>query len=739
VSEIFCDFETRSDVDIKVNGLDRYFASEHFQPLILCYSIDGGPIQEWTLFDSGIPEALFAAIDAGATIHAHNAAFERKCFEWLSANASWPAPQHYRCSMATACALGLPRKLENLAAVLSLKAQKDKYGATLIRKFSIPRKTDDDKVLWNEPLDNQQEFAEFVNYCRQDVATEMEAERRMVALSADEQAVWELSERINQRGIRIDLNSAHAALRLIEKATAQLDAEMARITNGAITACSQVARLTRWTEAQGVSLDGVAKDDILEALEDDLPDAVRNALLIRQEAGKASTSKLKAFINRAGPDGRLRHAFVYHGAAPGRWSSVGVNIANLPRPRKEYDDAQIDPRLLFDAFRTEEPDLVRAMFGTQLGRPLHLVSDALRGFLWADRGHDFIAVDYSGIQGAITAWLSNEQPKLTAMREIIADPSKPDLYRRAAARILNTTTDVVTKKHWARQIGKVAELALGFSGGVSALVSMAKNYGMRHDDLHALYQPVWASATPEAREKAAKRYDRALNARNKSHADTLSREAWIACSLIVSGWRVANPMIVQAWGILEDAVRLAVREPGSAVLLNRIKYLVRNGFLWCMLPSGRCIAYASPRLKDQVWARFLVNGAWSEAEVADRDEAERLERQGRSKIEGATSQKVTALGVDAQTQKMTRYALYGGLLMENLAMGIERDCLVKGIRNCEAAGYPIVMTNYDEAVAEMPHGSGSVEEMCGLMLELDPWTAGLPLTATGFRSKRYKK
>jgi DNA polymerase len=270
---------------------------------------------------------------------------------------------------------------------------------------------------------------------------------------------------------------------------------------------------------------------------------------------------------------------------------------------------------------------------------------------------------------------------------------------------------------------------------------MAANYGMRRRDLHALYPALWAAADEETREKAVKRYEQRLKSRDKQKTDILSREAWIACKIIVDGWRRHNPASVEAWAALETGMRDAMRDPGVAKLaLGRIKYLAKSGFLWCMTPSGRCIAYASPKLKDQVWAKLrLEDGSWSEAEVVEREEAMRLEATGRAQIQGATTPKVTALGVDSTTQKMTRYALYGGLAMENLAMGCERDILVNGMRRCETAGYAITLHNYDEAVAEVPRSFGSVEEMERLMLDLPSWTAGLPLAAHGWRGKRYAK
>jgi DNA polymerase len=442
-------------------------------------------------------------------------------------------------------------------------------------------------------------------------------------------------------------------------------------------------------------------------------------------------------------DDRIESAFVYHATGPGRWSSAGgVNLGNMPRPRACYDDADLDAATLFKAFRTEEPQVLRELYGPVLGLPLNLVSDAIRSFIWAAPGHDFIAVDYSGIQGAIGAWLGDEEWKLQAMREILTDPTLPDMYRRAAAGILNTTTEIITKKHPMRQAcGKTSELSLLFSGGVVALVKMAKNYGMKLRDFHDLYPVIAAAATEEIREKVIKRHERATKSRDKVMSDIMSREAWMACDLIKFGWRAKNPAQTAAWETLEDATLEAMRNPGKRVDSLKVSYLYARGALWCRLLSGRCICYNAPRLRDQVWAKIkLLDGSWTEeSEVMDREEAQALERKGEAKIEGATRQRLTSLHVDPQTHKLVRRGLYGGKHMQNLCLGIESDILRAGMLNLEAAGYEIRLHNYDEAVAQVPRGWGSVAEAERLMLDLPEQYATLPLGAHGFRSKRYAK
>ncbi len=747
------DFESRSNVDIKRRGLGPYFESRYFRPLLASYTIKRSPMRRWR-WGQPCPADLRAAIEAGLTISAHNAGFEIRVLRWLAQHCGWPTIplRQFRCTAATAAAMGLPRSLGDLGAALGLPVQKDKEGMRLIRKFSIPRKPrageDPNGVYFNELEDHPEDAALFAAYCDRDVETESAADDRLVPLSDAEQELWWIDQTINERGIRVDRQSAISAIRLAEKAKARLDAEMKALTAGAVGSCTQVAKLVEWIGAQGVPLTSLAKAEITDLLElDDLPPNVRAALLLRQEAAKTSVSKLQAMLDRASANGRIENSFLFCGAGTRRWSSVGANLANLPRPRAIYADAQergdLDKQVLFDAIRHESPEWLQFLYGDDLGRPLHMLADSLRSFIWAGPGCELVQADYSGIEGGVAAWGADEHWKVEALHEIMADPKLPDMYRRLAAAVLNTTTDVITKKHPMRQgIGKPGELAFSFGGGVMAFVMFARAFGVKLDPL---FEPIWQAADEERREKAAKRYESVLK-RGKEGTDLLSREAWLACELTKVGWRAQNPATQAAWHALEDAVRDAIRSPGQkfSAMNGRATYLVSRGFLWLRLPGGGCLAYGAPRLRDQVWAKVkLDDGTWSDPEVMDREAAEAGERAGKVLIQGATSPSISALGVDSVTKKWTRYHLYGGLLFENWVQATARDLLVNGMRLAEAAGYPIIYHNYDELVAERPRGTTDLKTFEALICQLPDWAKTgplpLPLTAGGFISKRYKK
>lgn len=738
-AECRIDFETRSDVDLKKHGSARYFASPHWKALMACYSIDGGPIRTWLYDQPSMPDDLRRHVEAGGYIRAFNASFERQCFDELADRQGWvtPAVDRYRCTAAEAAAMALPRSLEGVGAALRLDIQKDKRGGELIKLFSIPVRRLKRHAhlppgpIWNEPADFPTEWQEFVAYCRRDVETEAAVAARLFPLSADEQALYTLDQVINSRGLRIDVDRVHAAMAMADKAKATLEAELREVTNGGVTGVNKSAEMIAWLKSRGVETDSVAKANVVDMLElDDLPADARRVLEIRQQGAKSSTAKLQAFLDRTSDDGRVRHAFIVNAASTGRWSSRGVQLHNMPRPRKEFVDAHLDLDLLFDFIGTGDPAAVQFMYGPKLGQPLPILSDALKSFIIADPGKELCVADYSGIEDAVGMWDAGEEWALEAMRGILADPKLPDLYRHTAE---GTYGEPISKSDPRRQVGKVQRLAFGYEGGVAAAYAMGRVYMLK---LHTVYEPLWRAADEERKERAEKRYERCIK-RGEAITKILSREGWIAGELMKLGYRGSHQAVVEGWGIRRDAIREAVTTPGTQVKALHVTYLMAHGFLWCRLPSGRCLAYADPRLKQQVWFKDHITG---ESEIVTAEQGYARERAGEGKVQGTAKPAVTALGVNSVTLAFERFALYGGLACENVVQAIARDLLAHGIKLSEAAGYPVIGHVHDEIITEVPRGfDPDAKRFEKLICQLPDWAAGLPLGSSGYSGNRLKK
>lgn len=313
-----------------------------------------------------------------------------------------------------------------------------------------------------------------------------------------------------------------------------------------------------------------------------------------------------------------------------------------------------------------------------------------------------IAADYANIEGRVLAWLAGEQWKLDAFCAYDAGVG-PDLYKVAYGRSFGIAPEHVDKAQ--RQIGKVQELALGYQGGPGAFATMARGYGI---DIGTSYELIVDSA-PAASAKAAA----AWLARGKRSG--MAERAWIAAEVIKLSWREAHPNTTSFWWSLQDAALEALDSPGATVPCGPVKFRKAGSFMFLQLPSGRalCYPYPKPAIKEMPW---------------DGDD-------GRPAMCRVFAYK----GVDSYTRKWTDCYAYGGLWAENITQAVARDILADAMVRLEDHGYAVVLTVHDECVSEVAETFGSVDEFCQIMTEGAPWTAGCPITATGWEGPRYRK
>ena len=556
------DFETRSACDLKAAGLANYAADPSTDVLCVAYAFDDAPpalarnhhlggSRGVDTFDFLAP--VFEHIRGGGPVYAHNAAFELAIGnEVMAKRYGWPTLQleQMRCTMAMALAMGLPASLEHLSAALGIEKQKDMSGHRVMLQLCRPRKVVDhpprhdgstgyqEIVWWDDP----DKLATLYAYCKQDVEAERECHRRMLELTDDEQELWRLYARINERGIPVDLPNIDRAMDLVDAERKRLDEAMRAITGNTVAGCTDVRQLTAWLRYRGVTIAGVAKADVLDALSaDGLPDDCRQALLLRQEAAKSSTAKLKAMRSGASPDGRVCGCIQHHGAHTGRSAGRRVQPLNMPRPSVLKTPGHVEDAIA----HLDDPQYLDMMYGA----PMTVLADCLRGVICAPEGHEFVCCDFSNIEGRVIAWLAGENWKLQAFRDFDAGVGS-DLYKLAYARAFHIHVDDVDDRM--RQVGKVMELALAYGGGIGAFQTMARGYGVDVSD---------------------------------ARADELK-----------DAWRKAHPKIVQFWYDLERAAIEAVRS-GAKTKCRSITFVKRGSFLFARGPSGRVMVYPYPEIR----------------------------------------------------------------------------------------------------------------------------------------------
>lgn len=542
------DWETRGVLDLREVGLHRYARHEATDIWCAAYAFGDEEPLVWAPGQT-CPPRIAEHIAQGGAVHAWNAPFELELWNCIATpRYGWPAlrPEQTFCVMAQSYAMGLPGALEDAALALGLRILKDTEGRSLMLRMARPRSKPGEPLVW---WDDDERKVRLFSYSQQDVRVEREVGKRLMPLSAYERKIWLLDYKINQRGVALDMPSVRAAVTMAEKIKEGCNAKLAEVTGGAATAVTAVAALKDWIAGQGIAVEGLAKQDVVDLLDGPtLPDAVRAALILRQESAKASAAKFDVMLARAGEDGRLRQMYQYHGAGTGRWAGRAVQTHNLPRDMPKAETVE----KILTLVRAGDDAAIDMIYGP----PLTAISRCLRSFFVAPPGTKLIAGDWSNVESRGAAWFAGEQWKLDAFRRQ-DDKTGPDVYKLGASKLLGIPVEEITKEQ-RQSHGKVPDLAFQYQGGVGSGKTMGKTYGVKA-----------TNAEWDARKVA---------------------------------WRKAHPAITAVWPEIQRAAINAVRAPGQVFECGRpgrqAKFKMVGSFLWCLLPSGRALCYPYPRILE---------------------------------------------------------------------------------------------------------------------------------------------
>lgn len=450
---LWLDIETYSSVDLKKFGVYAYAASPDFEILMCAWSTElDGPTHIAVGWDE--INAIPGLWDDDVVKEAQNAQFERVCFSnfLVPGTTEYLDPQYWMCTAAMGAEVGLPQSLEQMAKALGAE-EKDSAGTRLINLFCKPQRGK--RVM---PEDKPEQWEEFKAYCIQDVDTMKDIRRRVKGWPNElERQVYIVDQKINDRGLAVDLDLARVAIETDAKNQIAYREEMCTILE--IDNAGSVQQIQKALAREKLVLPDLRQETVEKTLaRTNLNHVQRRALELRKETALVASKKFEAVVGAANADSRYRGGLKFFGAHTGRWSSKGVQIQNLPKETIDHPEAAIlDLHLGLGADALTLKALVRSLF---VG--------------------PYTVVDYASIEARILAWIANEQWALDAFAD------KRDIYVETANRMGGLT----------RSQGKIAVLALGFAGSVGSLRGMGYGVGMSDEKVLELVY-AWRRANPK--------------------------------------------------------------------------------------------------------------------------------------------------------------------------------------------------------------------------------------------------
>lgn len=551
------DLETYSSVDIKKAGAWKYIDSPDFEILLFSYSLDGAtPVNVDFAQGEVLPPQIAELITSPDCIkRAWNAAFEWGC---LSKYIGKPLPpEQWRCTMVHSLYAGYPASLDAAGRALGLPEDKRKLntGKALIRYFCVPCKPTKTNGMRtrNYPHHDPDRWKLFREYNDGDVITESEIGKRLENIAVPDfvQKEWETDLMINYRGVAVDLDMVHGALEIGASVKQRLTHEAINISG--LANPNSISQLSSWLEAETeTEIASLNKETVSMMLaREDNSQEVQRMLEIRQELGKTSTKKYDAIDTAICSDGRVRGLLQFYGAnRTGRWAGRLVQVQNLPRTYTEPLE------LAREIVKGRKEDALRFIYGSVPDT----LSQLIRTAFVAAPGHCFIDADFSAIEARVISWLAGEEWRLEVFR------THGKIYEASASQMFGVPLELIKKgnpEYALRQRGKVAELALGYQGGVPAMRQM--DTGHQLDDL----------TDDEVKD-------------------------------IVTRWRATNKRIKDLWYKVDGAAVQVVQNGGSVgvnglIISREFDYAQNRDYMTILLPSGRKLFYIDPQIGSNKW------------------------------------------------------------------------------------------------------------------------------------------
>ena len=528
------DIETYSEADLSKSGVYKYVDAPGFEVLLFGYSADGGPVKVISLAEGEeLPQKIKEALlDDTVLKFAFNAQFERVCLEkYLGVHL---APDAWRCTMVASLYLGLPGSLAQVGAVLGVEKKKLETGKDLIKFFSVPckpTKTNGGRTR-NLPEHDREKWQQFITYNARDVETEMDIMEKVARFPVPD-FLWKQyaqDQRINDLGIELDMALVTQAIKCDEESRERYLKRAQELTG--LENPNSPIQLKEWILSNGVEMETLTKAEVASVMET-ATGPVKEVLELRQLLSKSSVKKYVAMETCRCSDGRAHGLLQFYGAnRTGRWAGRLVQVQNLPQ--NHIPDLAV-ARNLIKSGCSEAVELLYDSIPDTL-------SQLIRTAFVPREGCKFMVADFSAIEARVIAWLAGESWRQEVFR------NNGDIYCASASQMFGVPVEKHGVNGELRQKGKIAELALGYGGGVGAMISMgAIDMGLAEEEL----QP------------------------------------------IVDSWRQSNPAIVKLWWDVHRCVIKAVKDKQPQTY-KCLTFEYQSGMLFIGLPSGRRLAYAKP-------------------------------------------------------------------------------------------------------------------------------------------------
>ena len=562
------DIETYSSIDLTKSGVYKYIQND-FEILLIAYAYDDEEIKIIDLKNNEkIPEKLKEDIlDENIIKTAFNANFERVCLSKYFN--TYLSPKMFRCTQVHALYLGLPHGLENVAKSLRLKEQKLEEGKSLIRFFNKRENLDlltsnNENIKKGEVL---KKYEEFKKYCINDVKVERSIRKILekVKLPESEQKLWQLDQEINDRGVLVDSKLLNNAIYYDNYFKNILIEKLKTITN--INNPKSNNQMKDYLNSLGLNVNSLSKESVESLLNSDEVkknphyEKIKEVLHLRKMLNKTSTKKYESMKRCMCDDERIRGLFQFYGAnRTGRWAGRLVQVQNLPQ-NKINNLEKVREKIRNDIIK-DFPSRKKE-FNKNLNLNLYnnenlssLLSQLIRTTFIPKKNHRFIIADFSAIEARIIAYLSNEKWRIDVFN------THGKIYEASASKMFKVDINEITKESELRQKGKIAELALGYQGGVGALVSMGA-YNM-----------------------------------NLCESELIE---------IVKAFRSSNPNIVKLWNNAQKAFIEAVKNKSVVHIDKNISFIYEGNILFIKLPSGRRLSYIRPKIDyDNIFNKYII-------------------------------------------------------------------------------------------------------------------------------------